>query len=105
MNLLAQGPDLDAIQSGAGIKAPSDLGELISVALPYVFYISGFLLLIYMVLGGFQLMTSRGDPKAIQSAQAKITSALIGFVIILLSAGIVVILGKVLKVEVFSNIF
>jgi hypothetical protein len=97
--------NLDQLQKSVTPKAPGDLGQLISQFLPYVFYISGFLLLIYLVLGGFQLMTSRGDPKAVSAAQAKITNALIGFVVILLSAGIVVILGTLLNVEVFSEIF
>lgn len=101
--MLAQ--NLLDIQSQAGIKAPADVGGLITLVVPYIFGIAGFLLLIYMVMGGLQWMTSQGDPKAISSAQAKITNALIGFVIILLSAGIVIILGRVLNVSVFSNIF
>lgn len=101
--MLAQ--KLDQIQQNAGIKAPENVGPLIQTIVPYIFGIAGFLLLIYMVLGGLQWMTSQGDPKAISSAQAKITNALIGFVIILLSAGIVIILGRVLNVPVFSNIF
>lgn len=103
MNTLAQ--NLDQIQSSAGITAPDNVGPLISKVLPYIFGIVGILLLIYLVLGGLQLMLSRGDPKAIAAAQAKITSALIGFVIVLLSAGIVIILGKLLNVTVFSQIF
>lgn len=105
MNLLSQGPDFNAIQQAANINTPTDLGALISKVIPYIFGAAGFLLLIYMVLGGLQMMTSQGDPKAISGAQAKITNALIGFVIILLSAGIVIILGKILNVSVFSNIF
>lgn len=103
---IAQGPDFNAIQQGAGLKnVPDNVGPLIEKALPYVFGIVGFLLLIFMVLGGLQLMTSRGDPKAVAAAQAKITNALIGFVVVLLSAGIVIILGKVLNIPAFSNIF
>jgi hypothetical protein len=101
--MLAQ--NLEEIQSGAGITAPDNIGPLISNVIPYIFGIAGFLLLIYLVLGGFQLMTSQGEPKAIAGAQAKITNALIGFVVILISAGVVVILGRLLKVDVFSNIF
>ena len=98
--------DLKDINTRAGLgKAPEDVGGLITNVLPYAFGIAGFLLLIYMVSGGLQLMTSRGDPKAVASAQAKITSALIGFVIILLSAGLVVLLGRLLGVDVFSDIF
>lgn len=102
--MLAQ--NLDFIQSRAGLgKIPNDVGGIIGNALPWAFGISGFLLLIYMVSGGLQLMTSRGDPKAIQSAQAKITNALLGFVIVLVSAGLVVLLGRILKIDVFSNLF
>lgn len=105
MNLLSQKVDFNAIQRAANINAPDNIGPLIGLVVPYIFGIAGFLLLIYMVLGGFQLMTSQGDPKAIAGAQAKITNALIGFVIILISAGIVIILGKILNVSIFSKIF
>lgn len=106
MNLLSQAPDFSAIQSEAGLTGvPDNIGPLVSNILRYVFGIVGFLLLIYLVLGGLQLMVSRGDPKAISTAQAKITSALIGFVIVLFSVGIVVILGKLLNVPTLSNIF
>lgn len=102
--MLAQ--NLNAIQSQAGLAAaPTDLGGLIGNILPYVYGIVGMLLLIYLVLGGFQLMTSQGDPKAMAGAQAKITNALIGFVVVLLSAGLVVILGRLLHVEIFSGLF
>lgn len=101
--MLAQ--NLTGIQQAAGISAPDNIGPLISKIVPYIFGVVGLLLLIYIVLGGFQLMTSQGDPKAIAAAQAKITSAVIGFVIVLISAGIVVLLGKVLGVSVFSSLF
>lgn len=105
MKLIAQGPDLNAIQSNAGLTGvPENVGGLVSNILPYIFGIVGMLLLIYLVLGGLQLMLSRGDPKAIAGAQAKITSALIGFVIVLLSAGIVIILGRLLNVPAL-NVF
>lgn len=98
--------DLDSINSQAGLGgAPNDLGSFITNILPFIFGISGFLLLIYMVSGGLQMMTAKGDPKAVASAQAKITNGLIGFLVILLSAGIVVLLGRVLGVKVFSDIF
>ena len=102
--MLAQ--NLDNIQSRAGLGGvPRDVGGVISNAIPYVFGISGFLLLIYMISGGLQLMTSRGDPKAVQTAQGKITNALLGFVIVLVSAGLVVLLGRILGIDVFSGIF
>lgn len=98
--------NLEGIQEKAGLRGiPNNLGEVISNTLPWIFGIAGFLLLIYMVTGGLQLMTSRGDPKAVAAAQAKITNALLGFVIVLISAGLVVLLGRILNINVFSGIF
>ena len=102
--LIAQ--NLQSIQSGAGLNAlPDSVGGVISNVVPYLFGISGFLLLIYLVIGGLQFMTSGGDPKAVAAAQAKISSALIGFIIVLVSAGVVVLLGRLLNIDVFSNLF
>jgi uncharacterized membrane protein len=98
--------NLDQIQTSAlGNKLPVSVGDLISKVLPYVFGAAGIALLIYLILGGFQLMTSRGDPKAMQAAQAKITNALIGFVIIIIAYIIVQLVGQLLGISTFSTIF
>lgn len=81
------------------------LGPLISAFLPYIFAASGIGLLIYLMLGGLQLMTSKGDPKAIQAAQGKITSALIGFIIVVIAFVIVRLFGQILGIDAFSNLF
>jgi hypothetical protein len=104
--MLADAPSFSAIQSGSGVSLNfSDLGGLITNVVPFIFGLVGLLLLIYLILGGLQLMTSRGEPKAVAGAQAKITNALIGFVIVLISAGLVVLLGRILGVGVFSQLF
>jgi len=105
MNELAV--NLDAIQSQGlpGSHLPGTVGDLISVILPYIFYGAGIGLLIYLLLGGLQLMLSQGDPKAVQVAQGKITNALIGFVIIILAAAIAGLLGKILGIGVFDSLF
>ena len=108
MRMLAQ--NLDKIQTEAMPKfnfTGSKLGDVIDIILPYVFGASALALLIYLILGGFQYMFSKGDPKAAQSAQAKITNALIGFVIIVLAFLIVRLLGRVLGLQntLFGTIF
>ncbi len=97
---------LDAVNSKAGLKGvPGDPGALISAILPYIFGIAGILLLVYLVLGGFQLMTSRGDPKAVAGAWAKITNAVIGFVIVFVSFLLVRLIGQILGITAFSALF
>lgn len=101
--------DLNAVQQNAfprgNFGGNATLGDIINAVLPWVFGFAGIALLIYLVLGGLQLMTSRGDPKAIQAAQSKITSALIGFIIILVSYFVVQLLGQLLGIGQFGLIF
>lgn len=91
--------DLDAIQQKGlpNNSLPDDLGGIISKVLPFVFYGAGIALLIYLVMGGLQMMLSKGDPKAMQGAQGKITNALIGFVIITVAFAVVQLLAQLLK--------
>lgn len=81
------------------------LGAIINGILPYLFVGAGLLLLIYLIIGGIQLMLSQGDPKAVQSAQSKITGALIGFLIVFASFWIVQLVGSILGIQIFKNIF
>jgi hypothetical protein len=105
--LLAQ--DFDSIQSQGlpGFTGGSNVGEFISNSkiLDYVFGAAALLLLIYLVTAGLGMMMSRGDPKAMQAAQSKITNALIGFVIVFFAYALVSIIGKVFGIAVFGTIF
>lgn len=105
MNNLAQ--NLDSIQSNglSGNKIPSNIGSLISTTLPYIFGAAAIALLIYLIMGGLQMMTSQGDPKAMQAAQGKITSAVVGFVIVITAFAIVSLLAQILGIGSISNIF
>jgi hypothetical protein len=105
--LLAQ--NLEDIQKGAFPNttplSQMSLGGIIGNVLPYVFGGAAILLLIYLVMGGLSMMLSRGDPKAMQSAQSQITNALIGFVIVFFAFTLVALIGKVLGIGVFGSIF
>lgn len=73
-------------------KENLSIGDIISALLPYLFVLAGLGLLVYLILGGFQLMASGGDPKAVDSAKGKITGAVIGFLIIFIAYWLVQIL-------------
>ncbi len=107
--MLAQNLDLDKIQADAFPTAKfggyAKIGDIIGSVLPYIFSAAGIALLIYLIIGGLQIMTSRGDPKAMQSAQGKISNALIGFVIVVFAYLLVVLIGRILGIQAFGNIF
>ncbi len=82
------------IQNGdCSIKAPSDVKNfalkiglnIIQALLVIVAYISVF----FIIKGGFNYMTSAGDPGGTANARKTITNAVIGMIIAALSASIV----------------
>jgi hypothetical protein len=97
--------NLDTIQQKAGITLPKDIGGVISKILPYIFGISGILLLLFLLFGGLQLMFSAGDPKKTQSAQGKITNALVGFIIVFLAYWLTQLVGTILNIQIIKDIF
>ena len=81
------------------------IGKIISDILPYVFWVTGILLLVYLLLGGLQLMFAAGDPKKVQGAWGKITNAVIGFVIIFIACWLTQLIGKVFNIQIINDIF
>lgn len=98
MKLLAQ--NFSAIESGAGVSSPSNLAEVISNILPYVYGAAGIVLLLNIVSSGLKMMTSASDPKGMQAAQAKLTTSVIGVLILAASVVIVQLLLDFLGVNV-----
>lgn len=67
-----------------GFGKINTLGEGLDKIVPLVFAIAGILVVFYFLLGAFDLITSQGDKNAVASAQAKITHAIIGLVLLVL---------------------
>lgn len=97
--------DFDVIQNISGVTMPQNLGEIISKFVPYIFGAAGILLFFLLIWGGFSWMTAKGDPKATAAAREKITKAVVGFAIIFTAYWLVQILGKILGITQFQNIF
>jgi len=104
-NMLLAQIDFKTLQQPGVVYTGSKVGDLISTILPFIFTGAGLALLIFLIFGGFQLLTSAGDPKAIEAAKGRITGALVGFIIIFLSYWIVQLLGRILGIEIIKTIF
>jgi len=68
--------------NGSAISTPADL---VNQIMPFVYGFSLVVLLFVFIWGGFDLMTSRGDPAKLKTARAKLTSGIIGVVILALA--------------------
>lgn len=83
----------------------NNLGEIINATIPFLFGIAGLILLLYLLWGGFMLMTSQGDAKGVEAAKTKITHAVIGFVIIFIGYWLVQLLGLITGVGQIGDTF
>jgi hypothetical protein len=68
---------------------------IVSALIPLIYVLAGLALLLMLIVGGFQLMMSAGDPKGVESGRNKVMYALIGFLIIFVSYWLVQILQVV----------
>ena len=91
--------DIAEIPQDAPIRNWSNIGNIVSSLLTYIFPIAGLLTFAYLLYGGFHLMIAQGDENGVKEAKAKITNAIIGFVIIFLAYWIVQALGIILGVQ------
>lgn len=78
----------------------SNVGSLISSLLPYVYAFAGLALFIMLILGGITLMTAAGDPAKSKDGYGKITSGLIGFLIIFISYFVLQLVEVVLGIKI-----
>jgi len=83
-------------------KKDLTIGEIISALLPYIFAVAGLILFAFLILGGFELLTSGSNPEKAKKAQGKITSALVGFLIIFLAYWITQILEVIFGISIFQ---
>lgn len=58
------------------------IGNVLSNALPIIMGLAGLGLLLMLILGGYDLLTSGGDAKKMETGKQRLTYAIVGFLII-----------------------
>ncbi|OGV89601.1 hypothetical protein A2Z41_02635 [Microgenomates group bacterium RBG_19FT_COMBO_39_10] len=92
----------EPINDPTGFKfASGNIGNIINALVPYIFALAGLALLLVLILAGFEMMTSAGDPKKMESAKGRLTGAVIGFVIIFVAYWLVQILEVIFGLKIF----
>ena len=76
------------------------IGDVFSGLLEYIIPLAGIVLLVMLIVGGLGLMTAAGNPDKIKAGYGRITSALIGFLIIFISYFIVQLVEVMLGVGI-----
>lgn len=76
------------------------LTQIISGLIPIIFALAGLLVLVKFVSGGFSYMTSGGDSKKVEKAQADLTQAIVGFIVVFVSYWLIQIVEKMLGLKI-----
>lgn len=77
---------------------------LVSFILKFLLYISGGIAVLLIMFGGYNMMTSQGNPEKLQGAQETITSAVVGLLFIIFSLVLLEIIGvDILRIPGFGK--
>ena len=81
------------------------LGSIISTFIPIILTIAGILTFIWLIIGGFRLLFSGGDPKNVAGARDNITFAIIGLVIVFAAWWLTFIVQRALGICIVETAF
>lgn len=86
------GNPIPEIKTGLGDICPSPTG-LVTFVLDLALMTTGGIAMLLLIYGGFKVLTSSGDPKAVMEGRETITSAVAGLLLVLFSVAILQIIG------------
>jgi len=97
------GPWGNIVQKGteSGPAASAFVG-IISNVIGVMTIIAGIWFIFQFIIGGYGFMAAGGDPKKMETARAKITSALIGLIVVVAAYAIIHLLGRLLGFEILN---
>lgn len=97
--LLAQGLQINTNSSPVTIEGPlqnvDNLGDLVNLLMSFLLPIAGVILFFILIWGGYDILLSRGESEKLQIGKNKITAAIIGIVLLVLSYLLTRIFGYV----------
>ncbi len=94
---------VEPIAPGTGFA--TDVGVLINAVLTFVMVIAALLVFLYLIMGGIQWITSGGDKGKTEEARNKITSAIVGLIVLAASYAILLIALRFLGFNDLTDVF
>jgi hypothetical protein len=81
----------------SGDNAVGDLAsKIVSIALP----LAGIATVVLLVVAGYKMISSQGNPEKLKDAKEMITNAIIGLVFILLSVSILLLISNIFQLNI-----
>ncbi len=80
-----------------------EIGNVISAIVGILLLVSAILAFLYLILGGIQWITSGGDKSAMETARNKITSAIVGLIIVAASWAVMLLIGQFIGFDILKG--
>ena len=96
---------IDDIEVNPGTGYATDFGVMFSSILNVVMLIAAVLVFAFLIFGGIQWITAGGDKSKAEEARNKITSAIIGLVIVAASYALINLIVNFLGFGSFNDVF
>lgn len=97
--------DIEALKTAGPGKLPYlDIGRLVANLYTTLVIISGIATFIYLLLGGFQYITSGGDKAGVEAARNKITYSLMGLAVVVGAYAFAFIVQAVFGVSILGGV-
>lgn len=93
----------EPVQKPEGFAA--NIGVVINAVLSFVMVIAALLVLMYLIWGGIEWITSGGDKGKTESARNKITAAVIGLIVLAAAYAIFLLVIRFLGFESTDDLF
>lgn len=84
------GQDIEGPLSGI-----NNIGQLVSRLLLFLIPAAGVILLLVLIWGGYDFLISQSNPEKVKGAQAKITTGIIGFILLVISYLLVRLIARI----------
>lgn len=98
-----ENPVFDNLLRGGKDTGGTAIGSLVGGLVGLFVIVSFIMAFVYLILGGFDWITSGGDKAKLQSSREKITNALIGLIVVAAAWAIMSLVGDFLGIT-FPNL-
>ena len=71
------------------------VGDLVNRIVQFLIPLAAVILLLVFIWGGYDFMMSQGNPEKVKSAQAKLTTGIIGLVLLLMAYALVRLISSI----------
>ena len=105
VQVAAQTVDIAKTNVDPGQGFATDFGQLINGVLSFVMVIAALLVFLYLIWGGIEWITSGGDKGKTETARNKITSAVIGLIVVAASYAILTLALNFLGFSDLNEVF